>query len=221
MKIKGAIFDLDGTLLDSMGIWSNLCSDFLHKYGITEPVSLENKLQVLSIRNALDYILKLYPAIGIDLDTAWQETMAKVASFYRDEVELRPGIKTILDELAVNDIPAGIITATETELVLQALQKVGLQDYFTAGIISCAELQTSKRKPDVFFSMAEKFSARAEEVIVFEDALYAASTAKNAGFIVAAVYDPSEKNPAQLQNIADSYCLSWEDFPLSLLHRHQ
>ncbi|MBO5668677.1 MAG: HAD family phosphatase [Lentisphaeria bacterium] len=217
MKLKGAIFDLDGTLLDSMGIWSNLCGEFLHKYGIDEPVDLENKLQVLSIRNALDYILKLYPSIGVDLETAWRETMERVASFYRHEVQLRPGITGILDELTRLGIPAGIITATETELVHQALRRVGLHDYFTAGVMSCVELQTTKRKPEVFFSMAEKFAAAPGEVIVFEDTLYAAATAKNAGFVIAAVHDPSEKRPQELQSIADCYCRSWEEFPLELL----
>ena len=217
MSYKGAIFDLDGTVLDSMGLWSNLCRNFLKKHGIDQNLDIDKKLEVLSIRSALKYICELYPQLDISLETAWRETMDEVAEFYREKVQLRPGIMAIMRKLAAENIPAGIVTATEGVLVKLALKKVGLQDHFAAGFLSCADLHTSKKHPDVFLMMAEKLQASPSEIIVFEDALYASLTAKNAGFSLAAVCDPSEKNPEDLQKIADWYCRSWEDFPLQVL----
>ena len=82
---------------------------------------------------------------------------------------------------------------------------------------NCATRNTSKRTPEVFLTMAEMFGSTPEETIVFEDALYAATTAKNAGFAVAAVFDPSEKHPQELAAVADWYCRSWEELPLNIL----
>ena len=93
----------------------------------------------------------------------------------------------------------------------------GVPQSFSGGVMSCAALQTSKRTPEVFFMMAEKLGSSPAETIVFEDALYAADTAKRAGFSVAAVYDPSEKNQDALRETADWYCRSWKDLPLEIL----
>lgn len=216
MAYKAAIFDLDGTILDSMPIWSSLCRRFLLAHGIDEDIDLDGKLGVLSIRNALDYLIKEFN-LAVDLDTACSQTWQIVGDFYRQEAEIKPGMTEILAELKKKNIPAGIITATESALVHDALKRVGLENYFAGGIISCADAQTSKRSPEVFFTMCRKFGTTPEETIVFEDALYAAKTAKNAGFSLATVHDPSEKNPAQLAQIADYYCQSWEEFPLEIL----
>ena len=215
MAFAAAIFDLDGTLLDSMSIWSNLCREFLLRHGIDDDIDLDGKLGVLSIRNALEYVIKEF-SIPVALDDACAETWAIVEDFYREKAELKPGIMPILEKLREKNIPAGVITATETGLVRQALARVGLSDYFCE-VFSCVELQTSKRSPEVFFQMSEKLGAPPAETLVFEDALYAAKTAKNAGYAVAAVHDPSEKDPETLTAIADWYCRSWEIFPLEVL----
>ena len=216
MGCKAAIFDLDGTILDSMPIWCNLCGEFLKKHGINENIDLDGKLGVISIASALEYVIREFK-LDIDLDSACRQAWHIVGTFYREEVELKTGISAILDELKRKQIPAGIITASESGLVKDALKHVGLENYFAGGIISCADLQTSKRTPDVFFTMSEKLGAAPQETFVFEDALYAAVTAKNAGYTLAAVYDPSEKNPDKLSAVADFYCRTWEDFPLDVL----
>lgn len=216
MIYKAAIFDLDGTILDSMPIWSSLCRRFLLSHNIDDDIDLDGKLGVLSIRNALEYVIKEFD-LSVDLDTACCQTWQIIGNFYRNEAELKPGIAEILSELKQKNIPAGIITATESALVNDALKRVGLENYFSGGIISCADAQTSKKSPEVFFTMCRKLGTLPENTIVFEDALYAAKTAKNAGFSLAAVYDPSEKNPAQLAEIADYYCRSWDEFPLDVL----
>jgi beta-phosphoglucomutase-like phosphatase (HAD superfamily) len=103
MGFKGAIFDLDGTLLDSMGIWSNLCYEFLLKYNIDPGAeglaAMYKKLEILSIRNALSEVLKIYPQINIDLETAHTQTWQIVEDFYCTRAEVKPGIPEILAAL--------------------------------------------------------------------------------------------------------------------------
>ncbi|MBR2374133.1 MAG: HAD family phosphatase [Lentisphaeria bacterium] len=215
MKFKAAIFDLDGTLLDSMSIWSNLCREFLLRHGVDEEIDLDGKLGVISIHNALEYVIREF-AMDISLEAAYAETWQIVEQFYHSKAQLKPGIKRILDHLYKNDIPCGVITATESGLVIPALERVGLSGYFKS-VFSCSEMQTSKRTPEVFFKMSRTLGAEPAETIVFEDALYAAATAKNAGYTVAAVYDCSEKDPLKLQQTADWYCKSWTELPLEVL----
>ena len=215
MNFKAAIFDLDGTLLESMSIWSNLCREFLLRHNVDEEIDLDGKLGVISMQNALAYVIKEFD-LKISLEDAYRETWQIVADFYRHKAELKPGIKAILNRLQENNVPCGIITATETSLVIPVLERTGLSGYFKE-VFSCSEMNTSKRTPDVFFQMSEVLGVAPAETIVFEDALYSAFTAKNAGYRVAAVYDLSEKNPGKLQQTADWYCQSWEDFPLEEL----
>ena len=84
-------------------------------------------------------------------------------------------------------------------------------------IFSCSALQTSKRTPEIFFRMSQVLGIAPADTVVFEDALYASVTAKNAGYAVAAVYDFTERNPEKLKEVADWYCQSWEDFSLDCL----
>ena len=215
MNIKAAIFDLDGTILDSMGIWSNLSRLFLQRYHIDQEIDLDGKLGVISMQNAIEYLIREF-SLEITPEDAYRETWQIVENFYHHKARLKPGIRTILDHLQKNRIPCGVITASETGLVLPALEREGLSGYFR-NVFSCSELQTSKRTPEIFFRMSRLFGVDPAETVVFEDALYAAKTAAEAGYAVAAVYDSSEKNPQQLQEIANWYVQSWEEFPLHQL----
>jgi len=215
MRFKAAIFDLDGTLLDSMSIWHDLPRKFLLRYNVDQVIDLDGKLGVISMHNALEYLINEF-SLPVTLDAAYRETWQIVEDFYRTQAEIKPGIQNILEHLQQNNIPCGVITASESGLVIPALERVGLRKYFKE-IFSCSEMNTSKRTPEIFIEMSGILGVPAAETIVFEDALYAALTAKTAGYSVAAVYDASEKNPEKLAAAADWYLQSWEDFPLETL----
>lgn len=215
MRFKAAIFDLDGTLLDSMSIWHDLPRKFLLRYNVDQVIDLDGKLGVISMHNALEYLINEF-SLPVTLDAAYRETWQIVEDFYCTQAEIKPGIQNILEHLQQNNIPCGVITASESGLVIPALERVGLRKYFKE-IFSCSEMNTSKRTPEIFIEMSGILGVPAAETIVFEDALYAALTAKTAGYSVAAVYDASEKNPEKLAAAADWYLQSWEDFPLETL----
>lgn len=215
MNFKAAIFDMDGTLLDSMYIWRNLCREFLLRHNIDQDIDLDGKLGVISMRNALEYVINEF-GLNVTADEAAQESWQIIKDYYLTRSQIKPGIIKILEYLKKNNIPCGIITATESGLVNAALEHAKLSGYFTE-IFSCSDMQTSKRKPEIFYQMSEVLGAKPAETVVFEDALYAALTAKNAGYAVAAVYDFSEKNPEKLKETANWYCNSWDELPLDVL----
>lgn len=153
---KAAIFDLDGTLLDSMAVWSSLCPVFLKRHNVDCDIDLDSKIGVVSLREALAYLINEFD-LDVQLEDAWAETWRIVEDFYRNQARVKPGIIKVLDYLYDRHIPCGVITATETGLVVPALERAGLRRYFKE-IYSCAEMQTSKRSPDVFMKMSDRKS---------------------------------------------------------------
>ena len=216
MSFKAAIFDLDGTLLDSMGMWASLCPKFLSRHGIKVGMEVNAKIGVPSVRGAIRWMLETYN-IAADEDHMYAQVWDEITHFYSEEVSLKPGIMPILDKLRRSGIRAGLLTATENGLLKHALRRVGLADYFGSDIVSCAELNLSKATAEPFMLITEKLNSTPEETIVFEDAFYAAKTAKLNNFKVAAVYDLYEPHQDKLQNCANWYCRQWQDFPLEII----
>ena len=216
MKFNAAIFDLDGTLLDSMGMWASLCPDFLNRHGIKAGIEVNAKIGVPSVRGAIRWMLETYN-IAADEEEVYRQVWDEITCFYSEKVSLKPGIIPILEKLKKAGIPAGLVTATENGLLKHALRRVGLLDYFGSNILSCAETNLSKATPEPFMIMTEILNSTPEKTIVFEDAFYAANTARTHGFNVAAVYDRFEFHQEKLQQCANWYCREWDDFPLEII----
>ena len=215
MKFKAAIFDMDGTLLESMHIWRGLAPAFLKKHGVTPPPDFEIHASVPSVRGAVRYMIETF-SLPLDEDAEARAVYAELTEFYTSKVTLKPGIKTVLNALRQAGLRAGVLTATERFLAEPALKNAGLQEYFTVPLLSGAEHNISKSSPQTFMMMADALGARPQETIVFEDALYAAKTAAAAGFAVAAVHDDSEPEQNALARTADWYCRDWHEFPLDI-----
>ena len=216
MRFDGAIFDMDGTLLDSMPVWRNLAPDFLKKHGIEPGPDFHIRASVPSIRGAVDFMIS---AFGLAADAAAEtaEITARLAEFYRTEVRARPGARELLEALRRGGVRAGVLTATEPELAALALRSTGLAEYFpVGGVLSGAEHNLSKSTPRPFVMMRERLGTVPERTIVFEDALYAARTAARLGHPVAAVRDASEPRQNELAAVADWYCREWTEFPLEI-----
>lgn len=208
--IKYAIFDMDGTLIDSMPIWINLGEDYLKLKGIPAPENFHEILKPMSLTESVQY---LHDVIGID-DAP--EKIAKdindmIEDEYHNVVQLKPYAAEYVKKLKDEGIPMCIATATPSHLAEAAMKRLGLIDYFEF-IVCCDEVGAGKDKPDIFNNAIKRLSGKPEEAAVYDDAEYALITAKNAGFKTVGVYDDSSgKTPEEIAGLCDNYIKSFKE----------
>lgn len=211
MRLQSAIFDMDGTLLDSMHIWTSLGSDFLRQQGYVPEEGLDAKLKTMSLHQAARYCRERY-----GLPQSEDEIVAmvddRVHRFYAEEVTAKPGVDQVLSLLKMQGVWMYVATATDRPQAEAALSRTGLLGYFR-GILTCSETGRGKDSPEIYEKALRRLRSNKRDTVVFEDALHAVKTAKAAGFRVAAVYDPSaEADQAELQTLADYYIRSYEEW---------
>ncbi len=201
MNIEACIFDFDGTLFDTMSIWDTAGADYLQALGYTPEADLSQKLATYSLQQAADYLKRTY-----GLPNSPEEIVAginqTVADFYLHTAQPKPYVREFLEKH--RDIPMCIATATDRYLIAAALDRCGLRQYFS-GIFTCAEVGHGKDQPHIYAAALSHLGTTKEATPVFEDAYHAAYTAKQAGFPVIAIYDPSEAKKLELQALADRY----------------
>lgn len=209
MRIRGAIFDVDGTLLDSMPIWDTIGEDYLRSIGYEPREDLNEVFKNMSMRQAARYYQTAY-GVTLGVGEIVDGVNAMLERYYRYEAPLKPGAAALLVRLRENGVKLCIATATDRYLVEAALERCGVRSYF-GKIFTCSEVGHGKDEPDIFEAALRFLGTKREETIVFDDALYAIRTAKEAGFPVAAVYDKYEKDQAEVRRLAD---LRLEDLAL-------
>ncbi|MBP3584745.1 MAG: HAD family phosphatase [Peptococcaceae bacterium] len=205
--MKGLIFDLDGTLLDSMPAWNQLLDNMLLKRGITPPPDLLDRTKTLGLENATSMVLQEF---GLTDDPAevYQMFQNEMEYLYCNTIPLKPGVQEFLDATK-GHIPMAVATATSHPLVKKVLEHHHLTEYFHS-ITTVAEAGIGKHDPKVFLIAAEKLQLPVEECIVFEDSLTAIRSANNAGFYTVAIHEASNLHEQEaLQNEANQYI---EDF---------
>lgn len=204
MLFKAAIFDLDGTLIDSMSVWDGVGADFLAEHGITPPHNIDKILKPMSFCQSAAYFLKEYE-IDYTPDEIMQSVYEKASIHYKNTIPLKLYTKQYLDYLKINNIKMCIATASNKELAVHALTRLGVLDYFEF-IITCDEVGVAKDQPAIYLNAADLLGFSPREIAVFEDALYCAKTAKKAGFTVIGVYDESSYEDRDcLQNTCDLF----------------
>ncbi|MBQ2860973.1 MAG: HAD family phosphatase [Peptococcaceae bacterium] len=186
--MKGLIFDLDGTLLDSMPAWNQLLDNMLLKRGITPPPDLLDRTKTLGLENATSMVLQEF---GLTDDPAevYQMFQNEMEYLYCNTIPLKPGVQEFLDAMK-GRLPMAVATATSRVLVEKVLEHHHLTDYFHS-ITTVAEVGIGKHDPKVFLTAAEKLNFPASECVVFEDSLTAIRSANTAGFHTVAIYEAS------------------------------
>ncbi len=211
MKPQLLIFDLDGTLFDSMPVWENVAIDYLRSRGIDPDASVREAVRAISIQQACRLFCREYGLTATEAEVI-DGVNDLIADFYFHKVTLKPGVTAALLHLKSRGVRMCIATATDRHLVTGGLERTGIAPFFD-GIFTCTEAGAGKDRPDIFLKALDFLGAGLEDAMVFEDALYAVRTAKAAGFRVTALYDPAaDHQQAEIKRLADAYYLSFTDW---------
>lgn len=202
--MKGVIFDVDGTLLDSMGIWETAGIRYLKRYHIEAPEDLGRTLFAMTVEEAAGYLKQEYGLAG-EIQEIIDGILDTVKEYYETEAPLKRGARSLLETLQAKGIPMAVATSSEKCHIEAAFTRLGIRPYFQR-IVTCTEAGAGKQEPVVYHRAAECFSAEPEEIWVVEDALYAARTAAAAGYRTVGVYDvSSEADQEALKSFVDIY----------------
>lgn len=212
--ITGAIFDADGTLLDSMPLWNNLGNLYLEKKGIKEHQDLSKILLSMSLEEGAEYLIKNY-LFNLEKKDVINEILNMISDEYKYNIQLKKGSFNLLKDFYNNNIPVVIATATDKKLLKSALKRLKISKYIKE-IFTCSELNTSKSKPDIYLHCCKFLKTKIQDTIVFEDTLVAITTAKKAGFIVAAVKDEASSfDKEKIKQNCNIYIEHFNQFILS------
>ena len=208
--IKGVIFDIDGVLLDSMIIWTDLAERYLKSIGKEPEEGLTEKLFSMSMEQGAEYLKDKY-----SIDESIPEILDDInnisKNFYYNEVEAKPGVKELLEDFNSRGIKMVAATSSPRGHVEKALTRVGLLEFIDR-IFTNGEVGVSKHEPDIYNLAAEHMGTAPSETLVFEDSLYALKTAKSAGYVTVGIYDArGEKDQAGLKENAKLYLKGYDD----------
>lgn len=209
-NIKAVLFDLDGTLVDSMWMWEDIDLEFLGSRGIPLPSDLQQTIEGMSFTETAEYFKKRFELKESieELKNIWNEMAIQK---YRTQVPLKPGAKELLMYLKKQGIQMGIATSNSSELVQAVFEAHHLSTYITTVVTSC-EVAHGKPAPDVYLQAARNLSTEPDACLVFEDVPMGILAGKRAGMRVCAVWDAAcAGQDEEKKRLADAYIHSFED----------
>ncbi len=215
MTAAACIFDLDGTLVDSMDVWARIDEVFFRKRGLAVPDGYTEAIAALSFRQTAQYTAKRF-LLEDTPEQLMAEWNAMAAEEYAVRVPAKPGALAYLARLAAAGIPMAAATSLPPALYAPLLARTGLGGFFTA-VCSCEILGVGKDHPDVYLQAAAALRTPPAACAVYEDLLPALRTAKEAGFLTVGVYDePSRAQWPQLCAAAHFHLVGFEGATLWL-----
>jgi len=210
-KYKAVIFDLDGTLIDSMHIWRQVDQEFLGKRGIPVPQDLFAHLpQGNSYIQTAQYFKDRFQ-LSDSVESIMNEWTQSVCYHYEHDIDLKPGVEDVIKWLASNEIPIGMGTSNSYDLAVSALRQHNLLVYFKTVITGCLELK-GKPFPDIYIKTALELNVETKDCIVIEDTLSGIRAANNAGMHSIAIYDAdAEEHRNQIVAEAAYYAINYNE----------
>lgn len=184
-----SIFDVDGTILDSMEVWNTLASQYVQSLGMVPEKNLDEIVSDMSLEQSATY-LKNHYKINKQEERIISEVLNFISDFYEYEVNLMPGFKEFISHYDSINV---IGTSCDEELVKIALNRLAVLNYFE-DIITCSKVNKSKNDPDFYLSCAQVLKQRPEDIVVFEDADYCIDVARKVGFKVIKIKDWRDLN---------------------------
>jgi len=210
MKIQGVIFDMDGTLVDSLSFWDCFWRDMGERYFDDPDFSMDAEhfdthVRTMIFSRAISY-LHGYLGLPCTAEEFDDFAAAYVHRFYTTVVTAKPGAIELLSTLRDRGVRVCLASATDRRYLDIALESCGLAEFFTPeAIISCSDIGVGKERPDVFLAAREILGTPLAQTAVFEDSALALETAKGAGFITVGVYDPHQTATERLSAASDIY----------------
>lgn len=212
---KAVIFDLDGTLIDSMGVWALIDIEYLGSRQIALPENLSKEIEGMQFRETAEYFKKRFK-LEDDIETiikTWNDMAYKK---YCSEVELKKGAKKYLEYLKSNNIKIGIATSNSKMLTRTVLESKGVYDLFDT-ISTADEGLKGKPAPDIYLKTCSDLRIKPEECLVFEDVPMGMLAGKNANMTVCAVYDEHSKlTMEQRRQYADFYINNYDELMMGI-----
>lgn len=197
-NIKAVLFDLDGTLVESMSMWGDIDVDYLKKFHIPVPEGLQKAIEGLSMYQTAVYFKENF-AIEDSLENIMDEWNRMAYEKYTTEIPLKPGVRAFLDVLKSKNIPCGIATSNSRILTEAILKSHQVENYFSV-MVTGDEITNGKPNPEVYLEAAKKLDIAPEHCLVFEDIPFGIMAGKRAGMTVCAVEDDYSMNDMEEKN---------------------
>ncbi len=201
--IQAVIFDLDGSLVDSMWMWRDIDIEYLGRFGIELPETLQTEIEGMSFKETAQYIKQRFQLTDT-IDEMQAEWNRMAFTKYSHEVHLKDGAREFLEECRTRGIKLGIASSNSRELIGICLESNQVLDYFSC-IMSGTDGLRGKPAPDIYLAAAEKLHVAPQYCLVFEDIVPGILAGKNAGMRVCAVDDLYSKHQENAKRAAADY----------------
>lgn len=209
-NFKGAIFDLDGTLIDSMGIWEEIDKKFLGKRNISIPNDYIEKINSMSFESVAQYTIERFK-LNETKENLIEEWNEMAIYEYSNNIRLKPYVKEYLEKLRDNNIKIGLATSSPKSLYEPVLKNNNIYDYFQV-LKSVDDVERDKNYPDIYLKVAKDLELKPQECVGFEDVLVGVETMKRANFKVIGVYDKYSKyHMENIKKISDKFIYDFKE----------
>ena len=206
MNFKGAIFDLDGTILDSSRVWKKVDSDFFMENNMDVPNDYLENISAMNIYDIARYTIKRFNfSYSVnELVDKWNNMARKE---YEENILIKPYVKDYLVMLKNKGVKLGIATALDDFLFIPCLKRNGIYDLFDDHR-SLSTMKNGKDSPDIYLSVSNRLGVAPNECMVFEDIYKGCKSAKSASFYVVGVND---SNNEDIKEYCDKYIYSFKE----------
>lgn len=211
MSIKYIIFDMDGTLLDSLSVWADSDREFITGLGLEYEPACSLAMKKMHFDSACEYLVKRF-SLPFTAEETGKRILEIVEEHYINGVPLKEGAEEFLEAAYRAGIKMCVATSNKKALAEAAMESKGIMKYFEF-VMTSDEVGCGKESPEIFLKAAEMIGAAPKETAVFEDSIHAVMSAKSAGFRVIGIYDPlCPEEFDEIEKYADMSIKSFKEF---------